>query len=345
MKIREKIFYSSQNKFSQIFERPKYQHKVHQLPRINPRNAQNPRGYNRNFNKHAIKQSPQVFQTSQPVNQAPIEKATPTRKIPPVKKQNKNANFGYSQTDPLLQSEKEDAKVDFNQRRANTNRKTKPVTTPNPVGANIFDPSKTANLPPPPKPVIKQPPRAGGPLSTAPMSGIAPMGDPSQNYTAAAPTFDQYPPSATPSSGFSAPQYPGHNVEPMPVIAATKVKPPTAQKKPQAKLPMQRYAPPPRLANADDPSAYQAARPAGPPMPGRGNAPRPMSRGAPPMARGGLTRGQAPSPFPQPSVQHHHQQQPAPMMTNAPAPMMTNAPAPMAPPPPKMSRRARQPDQ
>jgi len=84
---------------------------------------------------------------------------------------------------------------------------------------------------------------------------------------------------------------------PQPVIAATKVKPPTAAMKSKASRPIQRYAPPPRLSGTE-PSSHPPPvgafptppQPTGtgamPPTRGRG-APPVRGRGAPPMGRGG----------------------------------------------------------
>jgi len=354
-RVTEKVYYHNERLFGNEFERPKYNHKSHQLPRINPKSNQQrgpapqqnsgrkPAG-NRGANPFANEIKPAFNQppVSNPMTQPPPN----NNPVPPPRNtntKNKNANFGYSTTDPLLMSENEESKATpqkpKQQRRNNSTSGQNPNT-------NIFDPSKAGNVPPP-KPHQRHP-------------DFATMQAP-PNYDQASTRSSI---SAADQSPFSTAQgFGGAPHESEPVIAATKVKPPTAQMKPKMNRPIQRYAPHPRMSGGESSNASPAQTPMNPPMntpmgqpqnmpppirPGAGAPPPNRGRGAPPM-RGG--RGMAPpgrggAP---PASMRGGMGSPAPApFPSGPAPGNQPAggmPAPMqpmtasAPPPPMISRR------
>lgn len=268
-------------------------------------------------------------------------------------KPNKNANFGYSSTHPSLVSEIEERKDEGPKRGKNR----KPVPVSSPQNTHIFDPSKAATMPPPPKP--HRPPTSGGSGKTMPEYHPQPA-------------YDQYSTMSS-HSNFEQDQFSRGSMEPEPVIAATKVKPPTAQMQPKAK-PIQRYAPPPRLQTTTEPampSHSMQVNPMGghppapampkavggpmPPPPARGRGAPPPRRGAPPPPRGGgvagggrgPSPGHPPAPFAQPPSGgmpsggvHPAGMAPIGGPPAQPPPMQPQA---HAPPPPKIARRNKQP--
>lgn len=341
------------------FNPPVYKTQKHQLPKIVPRQQPGGVQVNRGFRQPVVQRGQNVLAgnpqtqnqftpqaqnqfTPQAQNQFTPQaqnQFTPQKQnlkqttvqnnssFESIEKKNKLANFGYSTTDPLLLSETEDSKVDFNPKKHN-NKKQRPQAVNQPDNTHIFDPSKATNMPPPPK--IRHP--HGDAAQSQEFSNM-PVAQP---YTA--------PQVRTSQATFEPPRFANEYREPEPVIAATNVKPPTAQMKPKVARPVQRYAPPPRLHGIEHDSQPVNAMPApvgqpmnrpvtGPPMRGRG-APPARGRGAPPMAgRGGgasVTRSpvaQAPAPFPQ---------------GGTPGGMQQPGMQPGAPPPPKIGRRGGQ---
>ena len=125
-KIRERAFYNRVSKMGSEFQKPKYTHNIHQLPRINPNVHHNQsatghrggKGYRQNIpqkDQHQFKKSPEVKSFN------PNEMKTSQFTNPPPKTYNarnndskkaKICNFGYCPTDPVLISTAEDSKID-----------------------------------------------------------------------------------------------------------------------------------------------------------------------------------------------------------------------------------------
>ena len=363
-KVKEKAFYNDEAKMGTRFERPRYRHPAHQLPRINPHAKQgNQRGTTANrggrrggfrgnvanrgetnpFNRTPEKSGSEIYQGTPPDNFSnPIKNVHPPKPTPNVPKKGKNkfSNFGYSDTDPVLHSQTEESKVEVAPRP-----KIPKKPKAQPVGAHVFDPSKTVNMPPPPKP---HPKHQNDPSNPGPYSNV-----PKQNYPIPTQTHPQYPVSPPQTAFASQPVPIGgeiHNREPQPVIAATKVKPPTASMKPKVARPIQRYAPHPRMQSEDHPNQAPAGGPPKPipsstheatAPPSRGRMPPMRGRGAPPMARGGSTRG-----TPRGGMHAPVPMNPNPSAPNAGAPAPSPGPGSIpsgAPPPPKIGSRVRGP--
>ncbi|CAI2374987.1 unnamed protein product [Moneuplotes crassus] len=306
-KIRERIYYSKHSQLASQFEGPRYRHNVHELPKIKPNIQQRDRrGPINNRGRGGFRKDARPFDTHNPAGPTTFNPSqTQFEKGPQPPKKNTrgpgfiqtekgSSNFGYSKTDPILASS-EDSKVAASPKQNPTRKpKVQPMPTAN---THIFDPSKAPDHPPPPVPTGRhnphptpvENPRVGGP--PPPKAGVtppAPIGlqTPSQSLGAFPPAFGGPP-----------------TREQEPVIAATKVKPPTASMKPKAARPIQRYAPPPRLEGSEPASqppissAPQENNPppfgAGAPPPVRG-APPARGRGAPPMRGAPPTRGAPP---------------------------------------------------
>lgn len=246
---------------------------------------------------------------------------------------NKSANFGYSKTHPVLISPHEESKVGTQTRGPLPRKPVTPVQTPG-GNTHIFDPSKAVNEPPPKVSVGRHHP---GEYKNVPKPpNYSQFNDPTQG------SYDQ-------------PVFTPQTPNPEPVIAATKVKPPTAQMKPKGRVPTQRYAPPPRLQGKHSPEGdkfqplshefEQPSMPGGyasgpstttrgrgpPPARGRG-MPAPPRGGHPLSGRGGMGVGQPPAPMPTGGMSSPPGGQAPPMN-----------PVTVAPPPPKMGRRPKPP--
>ena len=350
-KIRERGYFNRVSTMSNEFEVPKYRHKTHQLPRINPQvhqtnhpAGQAKRGGRGGFRRTVGNRETNPFRgTPEKVNnfnqnpgnfenQAPIDPPKPTPNFK-NKAGNKHSNFGYSETDPVLLSTTEESKVDVHQNKRPA-RKPKPQPAGN---AHVFDPSKTANMPPPPKPNVRHH------EPNPPVYSNVPQPTHQPNIMTAPVNILEAPPTS-----FGGP-IPNRNPEP--VIAATKVKPPTASMKPKVGRPIQRYAPPPRLQASEPESqppvtAQTRALPVhhpppapssgvtAPPVRGRG-APPMRGRGAPPMGRGGTPSARG----------GMHAQVPInPGQGAPPGPVPGSIPTGgQAPPPPKIGLRGRAP--
>lgn len=376
-RIRERIFYNNERKFGGEFERPRYRHVVHQLPRIVPRAVNKNKNVDANFGRGLKPQQQQMFNPLQsnqlnPQQTSPFKNSYPQRspqsnyvqptfssevkpnlQAAPVNKTNeanKTSNFGYSKTHPSLLSETDTKSTESSSKRIRPN---KPKQAPvQPTNTNVFDPSKVSNVPPPPKQHPKQMVAEPPVYTPAP---VQPQYEPYQ-HPVQAPTYEMTPPPYSMSHPHSAMVQP-----PAPVIAATKVKPPTAQMKPKAPMAAQRQPPPPprmnTAAEVHQPSmgGLGQSQPHPPVMtppstaPGRGRgAPMARGRGMPPSARGGLM-GSAPSE----GMSHMHAPPPMPQggaptgMSPSSSMQMPVPPAPAsmmaAPPPPKMIVRRTKP--
>lgn len=361
-RIRERIFYNNETKFGNEFDRPKFRHLVHQLPRITPKVVNKNKTNDANFGRkpQQILNPQQTNQLNSPYNQrnqqtnynqpiSPPEK--PNLQAAPVSRStesNKKSNFGYSQTHPSLLSEFETNNSESSSKRVKPAKQKQPNAAP--TNTHVFDPSKVSNVPPPPKQHIKQ-------IVTDP-----PIYNPPPTQV----QYEQYQNQIqAPAYEIAPPPYPMAHTQPVmsqppaPVIAVTNVKPPTAQMKPKAPMAVQRQ-PPPRMNTAaevqqppmggliqNQPQSQMMIPPTATPGRGRG-APMGRGRGMPPSARGGHI-----APAPSEGMSHMHAPPPMPQvgapigMSPSSSMQMATPPAPAsmmaAPPPPKMIVRRTKP--